>query len=90
MSWIGGGAIETEARTIYPDKGQVVRLMMQTEPHLALLCLSYRIQCQEAAVTVFTVSAVVAVSVVTATPLKLNTPFPTSSLQLQDRAFLEY
>ena len=46
--------------------------------------LSYKIQDKEANVTVLTVSAVsavvavVAVSVVTATPLKLNPPFPTS------------
>ena len=41
-------------------------------------CLSYRIQYQETTgtvLTVFAVSAVVAVSVVTATPLKLNPPF---------------
>ena len=45
---------------------------------LALLCFC-KTQYQEAAVTVLTVlavSAVVAVSVVTATPLKLNPPFP--------------
>ena len=50
-----------------------------SEEHLALLCLSHKIQCQETTVTVLTVlavSAVVAVSVVTATPLKLNPPFP--------------
>ena len=43
------------------------------ESTLPSFCFSYKIQCQEAAVTV---SAVVAVSVVTATPLKLNPPFP--------------
>ena len=40
--------------------------------------LSYKIRCQETAVTVLTVlavSAVMAVSVMTATPLKLNPPF---------------
>ena len=41
--------------------------------HLALLLLLLQIQCQEAAVTVLTVSAVVAVSVVTATLLN-STP----------------
>ena len=40
--------------------------------------LSYKIQDEEATVTVLAISAVVAVSVVTATPLKLNPPFPSS------------
>ena len=44
--------------------------------HLALLFLSYKIQQYEATVAVLTVSAVMAVSVMTATPLKLNPPFP--------------
>ena len=47
--------------------------------HLALLLLPCQIQYQEAVLTVLTVlavSAVVEVSVVTATPLKLNPPFP--------------
>ena len=42
-------------------------------------CLSYKIQHDEATVAVLTVlavSAVMAVSVMTATPLKLNPPFP--------------
>ena len=42
-------------------------------------CLSYKIRHNEAAVAVLTVlavSAVMAVSVMTATPLKLNPPFP--------------
>ena len=39
---------------------------------------SYKIQDKEATVTVLTVMAVMAVSVVTATPLKLNPPFPSS------------
>ena len=46
--------------------------------HLALLCFSYKIQRTEATVTVLAVSAVTAASVVTATLLKLNPPFPTS------------
>ena len=49
--------------------------------HLALLCLPYEIQHNEATVAVLTVladSAVVAVSVVTATPLKPN-PLVSSS-----------
>ena len=43
-------------------------------------CLFYKMQCQETTVTVLAVSAVVAVnvSVVTATPLKLNPPFSSS------------
>ena len=51
------------------------------ESTLCSFCLSYKIQYEEAAVTVLTVlavSAVVAVSVVTATPLKLNPPFSSS------------
>ena len=40
--------------------------------------LSYKIQNKEATVTVLTDLAVSSVSVMTATPLKLNTPFPTS------------
>ena len=43
---------------------------------LPSFCLSCKIQYQEGAMTVLAVSAVVAVSVVTATPLKLNPPFP--------------
>ena len=39
---------------------------------------SYKTQDKEATVTVLTVLAVLAVSVVTATPLKLNPPFPSS------------
>ena len=42
---------------------------------LPSFCFSYKIQCQE---TVLTVLAVVAVPVVTATPLKLNPPFSSS------------
>ena len=38
------------------------------ESNLPCLCLSYKIQDKEAAVTVLAVSAVVVVSVVTATP----------------------
>ena len=47
--------------------------------HHTLLCLSYKVQHNEATVAVLTVlavSAVMAVSVMTATPLKLNPPFP--------------
>ena len=51
--------------------------------HLQLpsFCLPYKTQSQEATVTVLTVlavSAVVAVFLMTATPLKLNPPFPSS------------
>ena len=45
------------------------------ESTLPSFCLSYKIQCQE---TTVTVSAVVAVSVVTATPFKLNPSFSSS------------
>ena len=48
------------------------------ESTLPSLCLAYKIQCRETTVTVLAVSAVVAVSVVTAIPLKLNPPFPSS------------
>ena len=54
----------------------VLAVLKSTVPSF---CLSYKIQCQETTVTVLTilaVSAVVAVLVVTATPLKLNPPFP--------------
>ena len=49
------------------------------EGTLPSFCLSYKIQKKEATVAVLTVlavSAVMAVSVMTATPLKLNPPFP--------------
>ena len=57
----------------------VLTVLAVLEGTLPSFCLSYKIQCQETTVTVLTVlavSAVVAVSVVTATPLKLNPPFP--------------
>ena len=47
--------------------------------HLTLVCLSYKIQHNEATVAVLTVlavSTVMAVSVMMATPLNLNPPFP--------------
>ena len=59
----------------------VLAVLMVLESTLSSLCLFYKIQYQETTVTVLTVlavSAVVAVSVVTATPLKLNPPFPSS------------
>ena len=43
------------------------------ESTLPSFCLSYKIQHNEATVAVL---AVIAVSVMTATPLKLNPPFP--------------
>ena len=49
------------------------------ESTLPCFCLSYKMQHKEAIVAVLTVlavSAVMAVSVMTATPLKLNPPFP--------------
>ena len=51
------------------------------ESTLPFFCLSYKMQYKEATVTVLmvlAVSAVMAVSVMTATPLKLNPPFPTA------------
>ena len=46
------------------------------ESTLPSVCLSYKIQHNDATVAVLTVLAVSAVSVMTATPLKLNPPFP--------------
>ena len=46
------------------------------ESTMRSVCSSYKIWYQEAAMTVLAVSAVVAVPVVTASPLKLNPPFP--------------
>ena len=57
----------------------VLAVLTVLDSTLPSFCLSHKIQCQEATVTVLTVlavSAVAAVSVVTATPLKLNPPFP--------------
>ena len=54
----------------------VLAVLQSTLPSF---CFSHKIQYQEAALAVLTVlavSAVMAVSVVTATPLKLNPPFP--------------
>ena len=51
------------------------------ENTLPSFCFAYKIQCREvtvAVLTVLAVSAVVAVLVMTATPLKLNPPFPSS------------
>ena len=56
----------------------VLAVLAVLESTLPCFCLSYKIQCQETTVTVLTASAVVAVSVVTATPLKPNPPFPSS------------
>ena len=56
----------------------VVAVLENTLPSF---CLSYKIQHNEATVAVLTVlavSAAMAVSVMTATPLKLNPPFPSS------------
>ena len=55
----------------------VLTVLAVLESTLTSFCFSCKIQHQEAAVTVVTVlavSAAVAVSVVTATPLKLNPP----------------
>ena len=59
----------------------VLAVLTVLESTLPSFCLSYKIQHNEAAVAVLTVlavSAAMAVSVMTATPLKLNPPFPSS------------
>ena len=56
----------------------VFTVLAVLECTLPSFCLSCKIQCRETTVTVLMVSAVVAVSVVTATPLKLNPPFSSS------------
>ena len=48
------------------------------ESTLPFFCWSHKIQDKEATMTVLAVLAVVAVSVVTATPLEFNPPFPSS------------
>ena len=64
-----------------------VMVLAVLESTLPSLCLSQIIQDKEAAVTVLAVSAVMAVSVVTATPLKLDPPpFPTSRLIHEPKA----
>ena len=56
----------------------VLTVLAVLESTLPSFCLAYKIQCRETTVTLLTVLAVSAVSVVTATPLKLNPPFPSS------------
>ena len=59
----------------------VLTVLGVLENTLPSFCLSYKIQHNEATVAVWTVlavSAVMAVSVMTTTPLKLNPPFPSS------------
>ena len=56
----------------------ILRVSAVLESTLPSFRFSYITQDKEATVTILTVSAVVAVSLVTATPLKLNPPFPTS------------
>ena len=53
----------------------VLAVLESTQPPF---CLSYKIQHNKATVAVLTVPAVMAVSVMTATPLKLNPAFPRS------------
>ena len=53
----------------------VLAVLAVLESTLPSFCLPYTMQCQE---TTMTALAVVAVSFVTATPLKLNPPFPSS------------
>ena len=57
----------------------VLTVLAVVENALPSVCLPYKIQHNEATVAVLTVLAVLAVmtvSVMTATPLKLNPPFP--------------
>ena len=54
----------------------VLMVLAVLQSTLPSFCLSYKIQCQETTVTVLAVLAAVTVPVVTATPLKLNPPFP--------------
>ena len=57
----------------------VLTVLAVLESTIHSFCLSYEIACNEATVAVLTVlavSAVMAVLVMTATPLKLNPPFP--------------
>ena len=56
----------------------VLTVLTVLESTLPSLGLSYKIQCQETTVTVLTVLPVVTVSVVTATPVKLDPPFSSS------------
>ena len=56
----------------------VLTVLAVLESTLPSVCLSYKIQHNEATVAVLAVSAVMAVSVMTATLLKLNPPFPLS------------
>ena len=56
----------------------VLAVLAVLENTLPFFCWSYKTQEKEATVTVLAVSAGMAVSVVTATPLKLNPPFPSS------------
>ena len=56
----------------------VLTVLAVLESTLPSFCLSYKIHHNVAVLTVWAVSAVMAVSVMTATPLKLNPPFPSS------------
>ena len=67
----------------------VLAVLAVLESTLPSSCFSYKIQYQEAAVTVLAVSAVVAVSVVTATPLKLNPLFRDPDDSVKERGTLK-
>ena len=56
----------------------VLAVLTALERTLPSLCLSYKIQDKKAILTVLVALAVVAVSVMTAAPLKVNPPFLTS------------
>ena len=74
----GKGGLSLRGGSLHDGFGGFDRLAI-LESTLPSFHLSYKIQHNEATVAVLTVlavSAVVAVSVMTATPLKLNPPFP--------------
>ena len=72
--------VEFKGGSLHDGFGSLTVLAV-LESTLPSFCWSYKIQHNEATVAVLTVlavSAVMAVSVMTATPLKLNSPFPSS------------
>ena len=65
----------------------VLTVLAVLESIVPSFCLSYKIQHNEATVAVLAVSAVMAVSVMTATPLKLNPPFRDPDFEGEDVNF---
>ena len=66
----GGGGVEFKVGSLHDGFGGLDGL--GGSGFFPSFCLSYKIQYQEAAATVLAVSVVVAVSVLTATPVELN------------------